>query len=194
MSEEGELTEENPFIEDENEDLITEGMVKKATYLIHKLANRRGADFREIQKKCKKALGYTNLARVTLEEGHAIINKLIELTGGEEEKEETNEMLRQVTPEEARKNREAEEAVEEIKDDLTKEHEAKQGEIVKAVAEDDDLVTSTMRKAIRAAVDITIKEVVDKEVPVQGLGGFVLEIGKVIFEAKMTAEADNGDR
>jgi len=167
MSEEGELTEGNPFNEDENEDLITEGMVKKATYLIHKLANRRGADFREIQKKCKKALGYTNLAKVTLEEGHAIINKLIELTGGEE----------------------AEEAAEETKDDLTKESEAKQEEIVKAVAEEDDLVTSTMRKAIRAAVDITIKEVVDKDVPVQGLGGFVLEIGKVIFEAKMIEEA-----
>jgi len=167
MSEQEELTDENPFNEDENEDLITEGMVKKATYLIHKLANRRGADFREIQKKCKKALGYTNLAKVSLEEGHAIINKLIELTGGEE----------------------AEEAVEEIKDDLTKEPEAKQEEIVKDVAEEDDLVTSTMRKAIRAAVDITIKEVVDKEVPVQGLGGFVLEIGKVIFEAKMLEEA-----
>ena len=157
---------EQGFNEDENEDIITEGMVKKATYLIHKLANRRGADFREIQQKCKKALGYSNLAKVTLEEGHAIINKLIELTGGEEAEEEA-----------------------EIKDDLTKEPEAKQEEIVKAVAEEDDLVTSTMRKAIRAAVDITIKEVVDKDVPVQGLGGFVLEIGKVIFEAKMIEEA-----
>jgi hypothetical protein len=67
------------------ENLITEGMVKKATYLIHKLADRRGQDFKEIQKKCKKALGYENLAKVTLSEGHAIIDKLVELTGGEEE-------------------------------------------------------------------------------------------------------------
>ena len=69
----------------EEENLITEGMVKKATYLIHKLADRRGQDFKEIQKKCKKALGYENLAKVTLSEGHAIIDKLVELTGGEEE-------------------------------------------------------------------------------------------------------------
>lgn len=67
------------------ENLITEGMVKKATYLIHKLADRRGADFKEIQKKCKKSLGYENLAKVTMEEGHAIIDKLTELTGGEEQ-------------------------------------------------------------------------------------------------------------
>jgi hypothetical protein len=33
-----------------------------------------------------------------------------------------------------------------------------------------------------------IAKVVEKEVPVQGLGGFVLEIGKVIFEAKMSEE------
>ena len=43
-----------PFDEDDKEDLISGGMVKKATYLIHKLADRRGADFKEIQKKCKK--------------------------------------------------------------------------------------------------------------------------------------------
>jgi len=172
MSEEEELTEGNPFDEDGNVDLITEGMVKKATYLIHKLANRRGADFGEIQKRCKKSLGYTNLAKVTLEEGHAIINKLIELTGGEE----------------------AEEAEEEIKDDLTKESEAKQEEIAEEVAEEDDLVTSTMRKAIRAAVDITNNEIVAKEIPVMGLGGVVLEIGKVIFEAKMAEEASEDEQ
>jgi hypothetical protein len=51
------------------------------------------------------------------------------------------------------------------------------------------LVTSTMREAVRASVDITIKEVVEKDVPVQGLGGFVLEIAKVIFDAKMQEEA-----
>ena len=57
---------------------------------------------------------------------------------------------------------------------------------------DDDVVTATMREAIRAAVDITLKEVVDKDVPVQGLGGFVLEIGKVIFDAKMDEGAKDG--
>jgi hypothetical protein len=46
-----------------------------------------------------------------------------------------------------------------------------------------------MRRAVRAAVDITLKEVVEKDVPVQGLGGFVLEISKVIFEAKMSEDA-----
>jgi len=73
-----------PF-DDEKEDLISEAMVRKATYLIHKLADRRGADFKEIQKKCKKYLAYENLAKVSLDEGHRIIDKLIELTGGEEE-------------------------------------------------------------------------------------------------------------
>ena len=67
------------------ENLITEGMVKKATFLIHKLADRRGEDFKEIQKKCKKLLNYENLAKVSREQGHAIIDKLVELTGGEEE-------------------------------------------------------------------------------------------------------------
>jgi hypothetical protein len=67
------------------ENLITPAMVKKATYHIHKLADRRGADFQDIQKKCKKHLGYENLAKVTLAEGHAIIDKLVELTGGEEQ-------------------------------------------------------------------------------------------------------------
>jgi hypothetical protein len=38
-------------------------------------------------------------------------------------------------------------------------------------------------------VKITQKEVVDKEIPVMGLGGFVLEIAKVIFEAKRNEEA-----
>ena len=69
------------------ENLITEGMVKKGTYLIHKLADRRGEDFKEIQKKCKKKFGYTNLAKVSLINGHALIDKLIELTGGEEQQQ-----------------------------------------------------------------------------------------------------------
>ena len=37
--------------------IITEAMVKKATYHIHKLADRRGQDFKEIQKKCKNKFG-----------------------------------------------------------------------------------------------------------------------------------------
>jgi SMC interacting uncharacterized protein involved in chromosome segregation len=89
MSEEKELDNLDPFGEEAevaDENLITDGMVKKATYLIHKLAEMKGQDFKEIQKKCKKLFGYVNLAKVTLEEGHKIIDKLIELTGGEEEK------------------------------------------------------------------------------------------------------------
>jgi hypothetical protein len=161
------LSDKDPFAQDDEEvvleNLITEPMVKKATYLIHKLANRRGSDFKEIQNKCKKLFAYTNLAKVSMDDGHKIINKLIELTGGEEEKPQLP-----TKPEEKPKK------IDEPK------HEEK---------EVDDIVTGTMRKAIRAAVDITLKEVVDKDVPVQGLGGFVLEIGKVIFEAKMAEEA-----
>jgi len=56
-----------------------------------------------------------------------------------------------------------------------------------------DIVASTMREAVRAAVDITLKEVVEKDVPVQGLGGFVLEIGKVIFDAKMAEVVKQND-
>lgn len=157
---------------------ITEAMVRKATYLIHKLADRRGADYPDIQKKCKKLLGYANLAKVSLDEGHKIINKLIELTGGEEEedpKEDTH------TNEGAK-----------ITDDGSHAKEVEDvgiGESVQ-VAFKDDLVTGTMREAIRAAVDITLKEVVEKDVPVQGLGGFVLEIGKVIFDARMKEEQE----
>ena len=157
--------------EQEDEDLITEGMVKKATYLIHKLAERRGADFGEIQKKCKILFAYTNLAKVTMSEGHVIINKLLELTGGEEEKEKEKKEIVQlpVKPDEG------------IKKHVTDTETPKKEEQV----EEDDAVTVIMRQAIRAAVDITLKEVVEKDVPVQGLGGFVLEVGKVIFEAKM---------
>ena len=78
----------DPFDEEgefEKEDLISDGMVKKATYLIHKLAGQKGKDFKEIQKECKKLFAYTNLAKVSLTEGHAIIDKLNELTGGEEQ-------------------------------------------------------------------------------------------------------------
>ena len=171
MGEEKELSAADVFDEKEeptDENLISEAMVKKATYHIHKLAEQRKEDFKEIQKKCKKLFGYTNLAKVTLEDGHRIIDKLIELTGGEEEEQGTR-----------------------VTDDLSKQKK----EIAKKPAEkvetktEEDGVTATMRKSIRAAVDITLKEVVEKEVPVQGLGGFVLEIGKVIFEAKMSEEA-----
>lgn len=82
MSEE-ELDEKNPF--GEEKDLISPPMVKKATYLIHKLADRKGVDFKYIQKKCKTYLKYENLAKVSMSQGHAIIDKLVELTGGEEE-------------------------------------------------------------------------------------------------------------
>jgi len=151
---------------DEQEGLITKKMINKATFLVHKLANRRGAEYKDVLAKCKKLFGYTNLAKVTLEDGHVIINKLIELTGGEEEA--SNE--------------------EPAKDDLSlQKEETKDQE--KETSQDEDLVTSTMRKAIRAAVDITNKEIVAKEIPVMGLGGVVLEIGKVIFEAKMAEEA-----
>jgi hypothetical protein len=166
MSGEEELTDKDPFDADQ-EDLISEAMVKKATYLIHKLANRKGADYKDIQNKCKKLFAYTNLAKVSMDEGHKIINKLIELTGGEEEG--------------AR-----------VTDDRTEHKEIKKQPVEKKEEEiktGDDLVTETMRHSVRAAVDIAMKEIVAKEVPVQGLGGVVLEISKVIFEAKMSEEA-----
>lgn len=173
-----ELTDKDPFDEGDeatDENLITDAMVKKATYLIHKLAERRGADYKEIQKKCKKLLGYENLAKVTLEDGHRIIDKLIELTGGEEEEEQGAIVTDDLSKQKKEIVKEPDEKVETKTDeDLP-------------VAGDDE-VTFTMRRAVRAAVDITIKEVVEKEVPVQGLGGFVLEISKVIFEAKMSEE------
>jgi len=165
---------QDPFGESEDAEPISEAMVKKATWLIHILAERRGADYKEIQKKCKKLLGYENLAKVTLSEGHAIINKLIELTGGEEGGETARETKK---PEKTKEITKKEETKEETKDQE------------KGTPQDEDMVTSTMRNAVRAAVDITMKEVVDKDVPVQGLGGFVLEIGKVLFEAKMAEEA-----
>jgi hypothetical protein len=145
-------------------------MVKKATYLIHKLATRKGADYKDIQNKCKKLFAYTNLAKVSMEEGHKIINKLIELTGGEEEQQPT---VPQLPPKPDEPKREIK------KQPAEKEEETKT---------EDDIVTATMRASVRAAVDITLKEIVAKEVPVQGLGGVVLEISKVIFEAKMSEE------
>jgi hypothetical protein len=170
----GDDLDPRPFGEEpEKEDLISDAMVKKATWLIHKLAERRGADYKEIQKKCKKLLGYENLAKVTLEDGHKIIDKLIELTGGEEEKPQLP-----TKPNDRARNEGAT-----VTDDGTtpqKIEEPKREE--KETTQEDDTVTRTMRESIRAAVDITLKEVVEKEVPVQGLGGFVLEIGKVIFE------------
>ena len=81
----GDDLDAKPWGERGQEDIISPPMVKKATWLIHKLADRRGADFKEIQKKCKKLLEYENLAKVSMAQGHAIIDKLVELTGGEEE-------------------------------------------------------------------------------------------------------------
>jgi hypothetical protein len=170
MSGQEELTDQDPFANDEvvdEENLITDGMVKKVTFLIHKLA----------EMKCRSIFQYTNLAKVSKEQGHAIINKLIELTGGEEEKPQLP-----TKPDDGLKNKGAK-----VTDDGTtsKKIEEPKNEEKEIVAPDDDTVTGTMREAIRAAVDITLKEVVDKDVPVQGLGGFVLELGKVIFDAKI---------
>ena len=96
MGEEKELSDVDVFDEKEEvtaaEDLITEAMVKKATYHIHKLAEQRKQDYKEIQKKCKKLFGYANLAKVTLDDGHRIIDKLIELTGGEKEEVTTPQL------------------------------------------------------------------------------------------------------
>ena len=175
MSYEPDELDGDPFKEDsvDKDNMITDKMVKKATYLIHKLAEQRKEDYKEIQKKCKKLFNYSNLSKVSLEDGHKIIDKLIQLTGGEEKQE---------TQQEAR-----------VTDDDTKHLPTKPDDGLKnkekETLKEDDAATRTMREAIRAAVDITLKEVVEKDVPVQGLGGFVLEVGKVIFAAKMTEEA-----
>lgn len=73
-------------VEEDNQ--ITDKMVKKATYLMHKLAEMRKEDYKEIQNKCKKSFNYSNLSKVSMDEGHKIIDKLIQLTGGEEEQEQ----------------------------------------------------------------------------------------------------------
>jgi hypothetical protein len=160
----------------EEERLITEPMVKKATQLIHKLANQKNETFETIRSKCKKMFGYTNLAKLSFEDGHAMISKLIDLTRGEEE-------ARLATDDDLIPQQGAIDTddLAQEKTDLNQKH--KEKDITEG------LVTSTMREAVRDAVDITIKEVVEKDVPVQGLGGFVLEIAKVIFDAKMQDEA-----
>ena len=175
MSGQEELTES---LDDGEEDLISEKMMKKITYLMHKLAEIKGRDYKEIQKKCKALFKYTNLAKVSKVQGHAIINKLLELTGGEqEEKQEQGATVKDdgtehlpTEPDDGIKNKEE-----------------------KTVQEKDDTVTRTMREAIRAAVNITLKEVVEKDVPVQGLGGFLLEIGEVIFDAKRAEAVSLGE-
>lgn len=170
---------------EEEGDLITDKMVRKATSLFHKLATRRGADFKDIREKCKKHFGYINLAKVRLDEGHRIIDELIELTGGEEE--ETGPRDDSGPQSSIIKNQGAT-----VIDDGTtaKEIVEPTKEEKKIIVQDEDATTSIMREAIRAAVDITQKEVIEKDIPVMGLGGFVLEIGKVLFEAKMSEEAD----
>jgi hypothetical protein len=159
----------------EEESLITAAMVKKATYLIHKLADQRNETFETIRSKCKKMFGYMNLAKLSLEDGHAMISKLIEVTGGEEETQlPTN-------PDEGLKNNDAT-----VTEDGTEHKTEDSAEDVDVQVTGDDQVTFIMRGSVRAAVDITLKEVVEKDVPVQGLGGFVLEIAKVLFDAKMS--------
>jgi hypothetical protein len=147
---------------------ISEAMVKKATYLIHKLADQRNETFETIRSKCKKMFNYMNLAKLSLEDGHEMISKLIELTGGEEETQARDDPAKDDSAQE--------------KTDPDQKHKEKDTT--------EGLVTATMRKAVRDAVDITLKEVVNKDVPVQGLGGFVLEIAKVIFEAKRAEEVN----
>ena len=171
------LTDKDPFADAEEvaeENMITPAMIKKVTYLIHKLSEMKGQEYRDIQKKCRGLFKYTNLAKVSKDKGHAIISKLLELTGGEEEK-----------PQQGAK----------VTDDGTtsKKIEGPKNEEKETVQEKDDAVTGTMREAVRAAVNITLKEVVEKDVPVQGLGGFVLEIGKVIFNAKRAEELSKGE-
>jgi hypothetical protein len=170
MSYEPDELDSDPFKEDpvEEDNLITDKMVKKATYLIHKLAEMRKEDYKEVQKKCKKLFNYSNLSKVSLEDGHTIIDKLIQLTGGEEKQEKEQEVR--------------------ITDDETKHLPTKPNERLKnnekETLKEDDAATRDMREAIRAAVGITMKEVVEKDVPVQGLGGFVWEIAKVLFDEK----------
>lgn len=175
-----ELTDKDPFDDDDEvkeEDLITEGMVKKATYLIHKLAEQKGKEYKDIQKKCRSLFRYENLAKISKEQGHAIIDKLLELTGGEEHLLRSEEK----PPQQGAT----------VTDDGSEHQKTEEPKTTeeKITVQDESPVTSAMREAIRAAVDITLREVVAKDVPVQGLGGFVLEIGKVIFEANMAQEA-----
>ena len=173
MSGQEELTES---LDNEEEGLISEKMLRKITYLIHKLAEMKGREYMEIQKKCRSIFKYTNLAKVSREDAHAIIDELIKMTGGvEEEKQEQGARIKDEVPKLPREP-----------DDGFKNEEKK------TVQEKDDTVTGTMREAVRAAVDITLKEVVKKDVSVQGLGGFVLEIGKVIFDAKRAEELSRG--
>ena len=187
MSGQKDINNENPSQKDEN--LITEKMIKKVTYLVHKLADRRGAQYEDILKKCKKMFAYTNLAKVSLVDGHAIIKKLIDMTGGEEEEQtaEKDDLSPQKEEiKEGEDNSEVEKAIEKEAGNLREED--------KKAQEDEDLVISTMRQSIRAAVDITNNEIVAKEIPVMGLGGVVLEIGKIIFNAKMAEEANEDEQ
>lgn len=176
-----ELDDPNPFDEKgEFEDLITEGMVKKASYLIHKLAERRGADYKEIQKKCKKLFAYTNLAKVSIEEGHKIIDKLIELTGGEEESAQHSEQpptkptgdgisAAEVASLQAKEKEQAEQK-EIVKDDLSKKPEETITQRQAAAAEGDELLGEVGKLAemlqicVGYAGDIVKEEIGDQNV------------------------------
>jgi hypothetical protein len=154
-----ELTES---LDDEEEGLISEKMVKKITYLIHKLAEKKGQDFKDIQKKCRSVFKYTNLAKVSREKGHAIIDKLVELTGGEEEKQEQGAT---------------------VKDDGTEHAQAEP--LIKTV--DYSAAESEVARAVRAAVHITLSEV-ENRVSNQGLGGFVLDLTRIILAERDSQE------
>ena len=158
-----------------DEDLITPAMVKKITYLMHKYADQRQEDFTEIQKKCRKKFAYENLAKMPVDEGHEMITKLIELTGGEEEQP-------QIKPESTGAH---------VTDDGTEHIPIEQEHKGDFVPDQEDYITWNLLLSVRNAVGITLSEVVNKDVPVQGLGGFVLELAKIIFEAKMATEVNN---
>ena len=154
-----------------DEDLITSAMVGKVTYLMHKYADQRKEDFKDVQKKCRKKFVYENLAKMPITEGHAMITKLTELTGGEEEESTGATVI----------------------DDGTEHIPSEQEHKGDFVPDQEDYITWTLLLAVKNAVGITLSEVVNKDVPVQGLGGFVLELAKIIFEAKMATEVNKDE-
>ena len=67
MSGEEELTDQDPFANDEvvvdEENLITDGMVKKVTYHIHKLAEMKGQEYKDIQKNAGASFNIPTLQK-----------------------------------------------------------------------------------------------------------------------------------
>ena len=165
----------------EEEALISDKMVKMVTALIYELADQKGINFKEAQDRCKRAFGYTNLAKVSMTDGHAMIKKLMKWTGAEEQKPQLP-----TNPDEKLDEKSTGTVITPVIMEPVPPVIANKPEETGAVLQ--------MREAIRAAVSITLEEVVDKKVPVQGLGAFVLELTKVIFEAKRAEEgAKDGD-